>query len=97
MATTDPRFRAVLADLRSTHVARVAATVRRMQRDGVATRDLDPELAAAALCSMVEGFARNWFGRGETYDEVAATDTLTRLWARALQLPEPTATSTEGP
>lgn len=97
VATTDPRFRAVLADLRSTHVARVAATVRRMQRDGVASADLDPELAAAALCSMVEGFARNWFGRGETYDEVAATDTLTRLWARALQLPEPTATPTEGP
>lgn len=88
-ATSREEFQAVLADLRATHVRRVAATIDRMQRDGEARQDLDPQVAAAALCSMVEGFARHWFGRGETYDEDIAVATLTALWTSSLRLTPP--------
>ena len=84
-AITRAEFAAVLADLRATHVRRVAGTIERMQRDGEARADLDPQVAAAALCSMVEGFARHWFGRGETYDEDIAVETLTALWVTSLK------------
>lgn len=92
-ATTDETFRGVLARLRATHVDRVAATIRHLQSQGVARGDLDPHAAAAALCAMVEGFARHWFGRGEQHDEDVAVATLTALWAGALDLP----TSTRNP
>lgn len=88
-ATTDASFRAVLADLRRAHVERVAATLRHLQQDGVARADLDAHVAAAALCAMVEGFARHWFGRGEAHDEDVAVATLTALWAGSLGLSTP--------
>ena len=85
-ATSDEEFRTVLTELRRAHVDRVAATVRHMQASGLARGDLDPQVAAAALCAMVEGFARHWFGRGEKHDEDVAVATLTDLWAAALGL-----------
>lgn len=85
-ATSREEFQAVLAGLRATHVRRVAATIERMQTEGEARRDLDANVTAAALCSMVEGFARHWFGRGESYDEDIAVSTLTALWASSLQM-----------
>lgn len=85
-ATTDETFRGVLTGLRAAHVERVAATIRHLQADGQARADLDALVAAAALCAMVEGFARHWFGRGEDHDEVTAVTTLTQLWAGALDL-----------
>jgi AcrR family transcriptional regulator len=83
----DPRFVDVLLDLRRTHVARVAAAIRKLQADGLASPDLDPHTAAAALCGMVEGFAAHWLGRGESHDEGTATRTLTQLWVRGLGMP----------
>lgn len=88
-SVTHPEFRTVLAQLRSTHVRRVAATIMRLQMDGCARADLDPHAAAAALCSMVEGFARHWFGRGEVHDEQVAVHTLTALWISALHMTQP--------
>ena len=85
-ATTDETFRGVLTGLRAAHVERVAATIRHLQVDGQARADLDAHAAAAALCAMVEGFARLWFGRGEDHDEATAVATLTHLWAGALDL-----------
>ena len=85
-ATTDETFRGVLAGLRAAHVERVAATIRHLQADGQARADLEAHAAAAALCAMVEGFARHWFGRGEDHDEATAVATLTHLWAGALDL-----------
>jgi AcrR family transcriptional regulator len=85
-ASSRPEFAAVLADLRATHVRRVAGTISRLQADGLARTDIDGQVAAAALCAMVEGFARHWFGRGESYDEAVAVRTLTDLWVSALQL-----------
>ncbi len=99
-AVNDESFRAVLTDLRHTHVDRVAKTIRKLQADGLAVPTLDPRISAAALCAMVEGFARHWLStEGRASDDAAdrqqlAADapvivTLTELWARALGLIEP--------
>ncbi|MBI1350687.1 MAG: TetR family transcriptional regulator [Actinomycetales bacterium] len=92
-AVVDGSFRAVLDGLRHTHVNRVTKSIRGMQREGVAEPSLDARISAAALCAMVEGFARNWLGGGEGGDTALAPDThavrtLTELWARALGLIE---------
>lgn len=73
---TDDQFAAVLDQLRTTHVRRVAAAIRKLQAEGAASTDLDAQESAAALCAMVEGFARYWASDDPT--------TLTTLWARAL-------------
>lgn len=85
-AATDERFTALLDDLRRTHVARVAGQIRSQQRDGTVAADLDPDVAAAALCAMVEGFSRHWTDLGGPHDPDGRV-TLTTLWQRALGLP----------
>lgn len=87
VSVTDQRFAAILDDLRSTHVQRVAAQIRRQQRDGTAHADVDPKTTAAALCAMVEGFSRHWTDLGSADDPNGQT-TLTLLWQRALGLPD---------
>lgn len=79
-AFTDETFAEILRALRRTHVRRVAAAVRRLQDEGVASADLDAQSSAAALCAMVEGFARHHS------TDSGANHTLTTLWARALGL-----------
>ena len=93
-AVDDDSFRAVLADLRRTHVDRVTKAIRRLQREGSAVPTLDARISAAALCAMVEGFARHWLIGDETAPQPLAADTravrtLTELWARALGLIDP--------
>lgn len=85
-AVSDASFRAVLTNLRTTHVQRVTKTIRRWQREGTADAEIDAQVAAAALCAMVEGFARHWLGRGERHDEQLALQTLTELWSQGLGL-----------
>ena len=92
-AVGDASFRAVLTDLRRTHADRVAKTIIKMQKDGVAARNLDPRISAAALCAMVEGYAKHWMGGegelGPVATSGAVVRTLTQLWARSLGLVEP--------
>lgn len=83
-AVVDESFRDILVDLRRAHVERVGRAIRRMQAEGKASADLDPHTSAAALCAMVEGFARHWLGQGEQHDEHLALRTLDALWVRAL-------------
>ena len=87
-AAVEDHYRDALAGVRRDHVARVTRDIARLQRDGAADGDIDPAIAASALCAMVEGFGRHWYGRGEetesTYDDAAAVATLTQLWARGL-------------
>ena len=87
-AAIEPHYRDALAGVRRDHVARVTHDIARLQRAGAADVDIDPAIAASALCAMVEGFARHWYGRGEEvdapYDDDAAVATLTQLWARGL-------------
>ncbi len=92
-AVNDESFRAVLSNLRHAHVDRVAKTISKLQKDGLAVPTLDPRISAAALCAMVEGFARHWLSTEGASDELAADApvivTLTELWARALGLINP--------
>jgi AcrR family transcriptional regulator len=87
-AATEPHFRDGLAEVRRDHVARVTRDIERLQAAGIAADDVDAAVAAGALCAMVEGFGRHWYGRGEhaasTYDDDTAVATLTTLWARGL-------------
>ncbi len=90
-AVDDSSFRAVLTNLRRTHVDRVAKSIGSMQREGLAAATIDPRISAAALCAMVEGFARHWMVGGDEVTEDLSPDprarrTLTELWARALGL-----------
>jgi AcrR family transcriptional regulator len=97
VAATDARYRDALAGVRRDHVGRVTHDIERLQRAGIAESDVDAAVAAGALCAMVEGFGRHWYGRGEqaasTHDDETAVETLTRLWARGLGIR--TARSTE--
>lgn len=86
-AAVDDSFRDILAGLRAAHVQRVAAAIRHLQQSGDTPVSLDPQVAAAALCVMVEGFARHWMRSG--FDEEEAAATLTRIWAGALNLSTP--------
>jgi AcrR family transcriptional regulator len=89
-AATDERYRDALNGVRRDHVARVTRDITRLQQAGLAADDIDAGVAAGALCAMVEGFGRHWYGRGEqddaTYDDRTAVETLSRLWARGLGL-----------
>ena len=58
--------------------------IARLQKAGAADDDVDPHLAAAALCAMVEGFGRHWYGRDGGADDDLSVTTLTTLWARGL-------------
>ncbi len=82
-----PEYAKMLDDFRHRYVERAVAGIRRLQRDGDVRKDLDPYLAGSALCAMVEGFGRQWIGRDEHHDPDVVNDTLTRLWAQALDLP----------
>lgn len=82
VATSDARFAEVLNGFRARHVKRVAETIKRLQADGGVAEDLDPEVTAAALSAMVEGYARHATG----FRVEDAHPTLTRLWLRSLGL-----------
>ena len=70
-------------------------TVRRLQADGAADPDIDPEIAAVALGSLVGRFAELWLLEGwGTYDFDHAVEQVTRLWANAIGLHEPATTPT---
>ncbi len=97
-ATADEHYRDALAGVRRDHVRRVTRDISRLQSQDTADTDIDAGVAAGALCAMVEGFGRHWYGRGEqagaAYDDETAVETLSLLWARGLGLRTPN-TSTE--
>ena len=76
---------------RQKHFAdRAEHAIRRLQGDGLADPDVDPEMAALALGSMMGRFAELWLVEGwGTFDFDEAVDQMTRLWANAIGLREP--------
>jgi AcrR family transcriptional regulator len=83
----DERFRSWRQETGRVFVERNAAGIRSLQRQGLADRSLDPDLAARALSAMVSRMAYLTFVSdevGATLDEVLAA--VTRLWANALGL-----------
>jgi AcrR family transcriptional regulator len=86
IATMDPEVHQRRLQSRQTHVSRVAATIRRWQRRGVAEPSVDPVLTSAALVSMTSNFCYWWFVGPEERDEQRAVSTITEMWVRAVDL-----------
>jgi len=74
---------------RQKHFAeRAEASVRRLQSKGIADRDIDPEIAAVALGSMIARFAELWLVEGwGDYEFDHAARQVTKLWANAIGVP----------
>ena len=77
---------------RQKHFAdRAERSIRRMQAAGEVDPDIDPDIAAVALGSMVGRFAELWLIEDwSDYDFDHAALQVTKLWAGALGLREPT-------
>lgn len=85
-ASADPSWAGALDRVRGEYAARAERVITRLQRVGLAAPDVPAGPAAHALTGMVETVAR----RGDDLDLDAATDLVTRLYARALGLTVPT-------
>jgi len=87
VARYDEHVFAARAATGARHRAQIADSIRRMQRRRLADPALDPEVAAAALGSMVERFAEMWLAQGQLDSNVDdAAETLATLFVNALQL-----------
>ncbi len=75
---------------RQKHFAeRAEASVRRLQEMELADLDIDPEIAAVALGSMIARFAELWLVENwGDYDFDHAAEQVSRLWANAIGLRE---------
>lgn len=75
---------------RQKHFAdRAERSIRRLQEAGEADPDVDPEIAALALGSMVARSAEMWLVEGwGSYDTEHMATQITRLWANAIGLKE---------
>ena len=89
VATVDEDFMRLRMERADAFVRRNAKAIRRLQRDGQADPDLDPDLAALAISTMVSRTAYAVFvlGRKPRADVDHLAATLTRLWANALRIP----------
>ncbi len=75
---------------RQKHFAdRAERSIRRLQQAGAADPEVDPEIAALALGSMVARSAEMWLVEGwGSYDTEHMATQITRLWANAIGLKE---------
>jgi AcrR family transcriptional regulator len=90
MAAIDEDFLQLRRERTEAFVARNARAIRRLQKQRLADAELDPEIAALAISSMVSRTAYAAFvwgrNRGAT-DFDAVLRTVTRLWLNALRIP----------
>lgn len=84
VASVNERFRTLRLKRTDAFVARNAALIRRLQKDGAADVTLDPELAAMALSAMVSRTAYFAFAVGRTVDFETLVKTVSRLWVNSL-------------
>ncbi len=78
-----------IAETRRRERARRIERVRKGIESAEVRRDIDPDVAAAALVAMLEEFTRRWFIEGDgpgrsAHDVVTAAETLGTLWLRAI-------------
>lgn len=89
VAQIDSEFRAFRARRADAFIQRNATGIADLQRRGIADGDIDPLLAARALSAMVSRLAYSVFVAGEVSEGAdfdAVVDTVTRLWANALNM-----------
>lgn len=72
VASFDEEMRRYRLELRRRSVARAGEGIRRLQEWKLADADLDPELAAHALSSMVTQYVYYWLVMGQDLDEEAS-------------------------
>jgi AcrR family transcriptional regulator len=83
----DEHVTAVRAATQKHFAERAERSIRRLQKEGLADRGVDPEIAATALGAMVARFAELWLVQGYAdYDFEDAVEQLTTLWCNALRL-----------
>lgn len=92
VATFDDEMREVRRRTRQAFVDRIERTLSRLQRDGLAHRDVDPRYAASALGSMVDRFAYVWLVLDEPFELEESAYTLSVLWCRSIGLDIPEGT-----
>jgi AcrR family transcriptional regulator len=85
----DEEVRAVRDRRQDDFAARLSASIKRLQREGLADPDVDGPYAAMALGGMVAAFAAALFGVGKPYEFEPAVDQLSILWANALGVARP--------
>ena len=86
-ATIDDELRAARLNIRHQAVARARKSIESMKAEGVVKGELNAEVAASALVSMVSNFVYFWLVVGDLdCDEETAVSALTRLWATSLGL-----------
>lgn len=90
VATFDDTLRQQRVEIRRRYVDRTEKAIRRWQAEGLASPHLDPHYAASSLGSMVDRTIYVWLVLEDDHDPDVGLDTLSRLWVRALGLPEPT-------
>src|SRR3954447_23331362 len=87
VARYDAHVGAVRAGRSQRHREQIAASIRRMQRKGLADRSLNADVAAAALASMVERFAEMALAQGQFECDVdTAAETVAALFVNGLKL-----------
>ena len=85
----DDQVRAVRERRQDEFGARQSASIRRLQRDGLADPDIDARYAAMALGGMVAAFAAALFVSSAPFKFDQAVEQLTILWANALGIKRP--------
>lgn len=85
----DEQVRAVRDRRQEEFGARLAASVKRLQKGGLADKDVDGRYAGMALGGMVATFADALFEGRWKYDFETAVEQLSILWANALGVPRP--------
>jgi AcrR family transcriptional regulator len=90
MAAIDEDFLQLRRERTEAFVARNAGAIRRLQKQGLADAELDPEITALAISSMVSRtacavFVWGWDGGATGFDAVLRA--VTRLWLNALRIP----------
>jgi AcrR family transcriptional regulator len=88
MFTIDPEFKRLRLERARAFARRNAASIRRLQEQGLADPALDPMAAAYAMDAMVSRMASLVFVGGHRMGFEALVQTLTRLWANALRIPD---------
>jgi AcrR family transcriptional regulator len=86
MFTIDSEFKRLRLERARRFARRNAASIRKLQADGMADTELDPVAAAYAMDAMVSRMASLVFvgGHRMAFEDLVAT--LTRLWANALRI-----------
>lgn len=88
VAAYDEFTRGLAMQIRERFVARNEEGVKRLQKQGLADKNLDPRIAADVLGGMIERFAAVWVDNRSQEEIDAAVPILTKIWVRGLGIDE---------